>query len=172
MDDKEVKFLPFNAINEFMLPAYRLEVLQTVLGADALLVSRGRAINDLIKRYATIQGFRNCLAAPMPLKIKACVSVFEQHADFDALILQSWSDLKLDLRQSMYDHLKQRGWEVLPPDTDRTKLPGFMLAWPKEDEFEALSARFKEAHADLAASNDDICLMAVWIGNRLPVELK
>lgn len=105
MDDKEDKFLPFNAINEFMLPAYRLEVLQTVLGADALLVSRGREINGMIKRYATIQGFRNCLVAPMPLKIKACVQVFEQHADFDALILQSWSDLKLDLRQSMYGHL-------------------------------------------------------------------
>jgi len=172
MDDKEVKFIPFNAINEFMLPAYRVEVLQTVLGADAALITRWRDINGSIKRYATIQGFRNCLAAPLPLKIKACVPVFEKHADFDALILQSWSDLKLDLRKSMYGYLQQRGWEVLPPEADRSRLPGFLTVWPKEDEFEALSAGFKAVYADVAASNDDICLMAVWIGNRLPIELK
>jgi hypothetical protein len=172
MDDKEVQFIPFNAINEFMFPAYRLEVLQTVLGADAALITRWRDINGAIKRYATIPGFRNCLAAPLPLKIKACVAVFEQRADFVALILQSWSDLKLDLRQSMYEYLQQRGWEVLPPDADRSKLPGFLVTWPKEDEFETLSAGFKAAHADVTASNDDVSLMAVWIGNRLPIEMK
>jgi len=35
-----------------------------------------------------------------------------------------------------------------------------------------LSAGLNAAHADVIASNDDICLMAVWIGNRLPIELK
>ncbi len=40
----------------------------------------------------------------------------------------AWSELHLELRQQIYDMLVERKWELLPVDTDRTKLPGFLIA--------------------------------------------
>lgn len=46
MDDKQVEYFPFHAINEYMLPDYRLHVLQSVFnGFDRLPGERRSAIN-------------------------------------------------------------------------------------------------------------------------------
>jgi len=172
MDDKKVRYLPFHAVNEFMIPEYRLSVLHRVLsGADKLSGERKGSINNLIKRLVSVPGFRNSAQSPLPLKIRASVTAFEKNADFAAQIMMAWSEINPELRQQVYDFLKGRNWELLPPEADRTKLPGFMITWPKSDSFEILDKQYAELHPENSASEDDIRLMVVWLSGRLPYEM-
>lgn len=172
MDDKQVKFFPFNAINEFMVPEYRLAVIQAVLsGLDRLPGDRRSVVNSLIKRHVQVPGFRNSVQAPAPIKARAAVSTFERRPEFVAYVLQSWSDLHAELRQQVYDFLKGREWDLVPADADRTHLPGFQTTWPKGENYDALEAAFAQAYPDVSVNENDLRLMFVWLAGRLPYDM-
>lgn len=167
--NKRIQFAPFHAINEFMLPVYRQSVLQTVLGnLDQLPPGRRSAIVGLIKSSVKIPGFRNPTVAPLPLKVKGAVSAFEKNPQFTAQILSGWAELNPELRQQVHDLLKERGWEVLPPEADRSRMPGFRITWPQGEDYDQLDEAYAAAHPGVEFSRDDLRLMAVWVGNRLP----
>jgi hypothetical protein len=171
MDDKQVQFIPFHAINEFMLNDYRLCVIQRVLaGIDRLPAERRSAINNLVKRYVQVPGFRNSVQAPSGIKARAAVSVFERRPEMTAQILQGWSELHPDLRQKVYDFLKAREWDILPPEADRTKLPGFLVAWPPGQNYDVLDQAYAQMYPDEAVEANDLRLMIVWLANRLPYD--
>jgi len=110
--------------------------------------------------------------APLPLRVKGAVTAFERHPEFTAQVLQGWSELHVDLRARVFEMLKARNWEqLLPPEADRSKLPGFMTQWPKTETYEVLDHTYAEMFPDSPAESDDIRLMSVWIANRLPYEL-
>lgn len=168
----QVQFVSFTAINEFMLPEYRQEVIQYVLGhLDDLLPERRHQVLSQLKRYLRLPGFRNSLAAPLAIKVKGAGSVFEEHADFVAQILMAWSELHPDLRAQVYDLLVERKWEILPAETDRTKLPGFLIRWPKEETYDVLNAAFIEKYPDARVHEYDVRLMIVWLSGRLPYDI-
>jgi hypothetical protein len=172
MDDKQLQYLPFHAINEFMVPEYRLHVLQTVLsGFDRLPGERRSAINGMIKRHVQVPGFRNSTQAPSSLKAKSSVSVFERRPEFVANTLQGWTELKPELRQKVHDFLKSREWDVLPPEADRSKLPGFLTTWPKGENYDVLGEAFAQAYPDETADENDLRLMIVWLAGRLPYDM-
>jgi len=169
MDDKQIQYFPFHAINEFMLPDYRLHVIQTVLsGFDDLPSERRSAINNLIKRHVQVPGFRNSTQAPMSVKARASVPVFERRPEFVASILQGWSDIHSMLRTKVFDFLKGREWEILPPEADRTKLPGFLTTWPEGETYDVLGEAFAQAYSGEAVEENDLRLMIVWLADRLP----
>ena len=171
-DKNEVQFVMFHGIDQFMLPEYRQEVIQKVLShLDDLPSDRRNKIQNLIKRYVRLPGFRNSTVAPLLIKAKGAGTAFEKHPDFVAQILAAWSELDLELRQQVYDLLVERKWELLPPDADRTKLPGFIAAWPKEENYDVLDAAFKEKYPENQAHEYDIRLMIVWLGGRLPYDM-
>ena len=170
--DKKVSFLPFHAINEYMLEDYRQLVIQSVLGKFSLLSEeRQRKINSLIKQLVKVQGFRNSSIAPLPLKINGCINAFSKSQVFAANIISAWADINHDDRQVVFDFLEERHWKLLPVDADRSLLPGFMIEWPKEDSFEILIQSFREVYPEISISDDDISLMVVWLSNRLPFEM-
>jgi hypothetical protein len=172
MDNTKATFLPFHAINQFMVPEYRLSVLQRVFsGIEKLSGPRKGALNSLVKRLVSVPGFRNSAVAPVSLKIKSSVGAFERSAEFTSQVIMAWSELNPDLRQQVYDLLVARSWELLPIDADRTRLPGFLTAWPKGEDFDALDKAFLEAHPDKTASDDDVRLMVVWMSGRLPYDV-
>jgi len=169
MSDKQVSFLPFHAINEFMLDDFRQNVLHTVLSRMGELTPAQKGpLAGQIKRHVSVAGFRNSSAAPLPLKIRGAGSAFQRQPDFTARILQSWADLHADLRQRVYDLLVERDWKILPVDVDRAKLPGFLTDWPESETYEVLNQAYSEKYPDSSASEDEVRLMIVWIGNRLP----
>jgi len=172
MKDEKVKFLPFHAINEFMVPEYQRSVLQKVLGSlDKLPDEQRKTINSMFKHYVKVPGFRNTALAPLMIKVKGTIPVFEKEPEFTAQVLQGWSILHIELRQMVFDLLTSRGWELLPVDTDRTKMPGFMITWPKDENFEIINKAFVEKYPDQKeTSTDDISLMTVWLSLRLPLE--
>jgi len=173
MDSKEtVEFLPFNAINQFMIAEYRLEVLREVLAnLDQLTPSQKSTMVGLIKRLFKLPGFRNAALAPLPIKVRGAVSPFEKNAEFTAQVLSDWAEIHSELMQQVYHFLKDRGWEILPLDADRTKIPGFLPRWPKEETYEVLNQAFSEKYLQAKASDYDVRLMVVWISGRLPFDM-
>jgi len=171
MTDKKARFFPFHGINEFMTPEYRQEVLQAVLeNLESLSAERRGALIGLINKHVRVAGFRTSWLAPLPIKLKETTKTFERRADLAAQILQAWSELRLELRQQVFDLLVERKWEIMPVDFDRTRLPGFMITWPKAETYEVLDAAYAEKHG--APSNEnDVRLMIVWLTGRLPYEM-
>ncbi len=173
MEDKEtVEFLPFNAINQFMITEYRLEVLREVLSnLDRLSSSQRSTLIGLVKRLFKLPGFRNPTLAPLPIKVRGAVSPFEKNAEFTAHVLADWAEIRSELMQQVYHLLKDRDWEILPLDADRTKIPGFLTRWPKEETYEVLNQAFNEKYPQSQASDYDVRLMVVWISGRLPYDM-
>jgi len=172
VDDKKVAFLPFHAINQFMIDEYRSNVIRTIFQRfNDLSADRRSAINRMIKIYMQVPGFRNSALAPLPLKVRGAANAFEKYPSFTAQILQAWSELHTDLRQRVYDVLKHRNWELLPPEVDRTKLPGFLPKWIKGENYDILDKAFFEDNPDYQVSTDDIRLMVVWLSGRLPFDM-
>lgn len=167
--DKELGFLPFHAINEFMLDEYRLKVIQTVLTSlDLLPDKHSRTINNLMRKHVKIAGFRNSLKAPIGLKLKQLGKAFEKSPEIVAAIISAWADINFDLKQKVYEMLENRDWDLLPIEADRTKLPGFLTSWPSEDNFDSLYECFNQMFPHNPSEKNDVSLMVVWICGRLP----
>ncbi|MHB0923245.1 MAG: hypothetical protein ACYC3H_04700 [Bellilinea sp.] len=172
MNEKRAQFIPFNAVNEFLLPEYRLKIIQQAFAEfNTLPEERQAAINRLVKKLVQVSGFRNSIQAPAPVKARAAVSTFEKSAGFAAQIMGAWHDLHPDLAQKIYDLLKSRGWELLPLEADRSKLPGFLTRWLKEETFEVLDDAFAVMYPGDEAHEYDINMMIAWLSGRLPVEM-
>jgi hypothetical protein len=169
--DKQVQFFPFHALNEFMRDDFRLDVLRSVMaGMPKLSKPVGSGLNRMVKKLVQVPGFRNSSLAPAAIKAKSAVSAFEKSPPFAGLVLAAWLELHPELGAKMHALLEARGWKVLPLEADRTKMPGFMIQWPQEDEFDVIYAAFREANPYMEVSDDDLGLMAVWISGRLPYE--
>ena len=172
MSEKRAQFIPFNAVNEFLVPEYRLKIIQQAFAEfNKLPETRQAAINRLVKKMVQVSGFRNSTLAPAPVKARAAVSTFEKSADFSAQIMGAWHDLHPELAQKIYDFLKSRGWELLPLDADRSKLPGFLTRWSKEETFEVLDDAYAAMYPGNETHEYDINMMIAWLSGRLPVEM-
>lgn len=172
MSEKRAQFIPFHAVNEFLLPEYRLKIIQQVFAEfNALPEERQSAINRLVKKAVQVPGFRNSTLAPASVKARAAVSVFEKSGDFCAQIMAAWRDLHPELAQKVYDFLISRDWELLPLEADRSKLPGFLTRWPEDETFEVLDDAYAVMYPGDEAHEYDINMMIAWLSGRLPVEL-
>jgi hypothetical protein len=173
MEEKQEEYLPFHAINEFMRDDYRIIVISEVLSQqDKISPEKRSLIGKIIAKYVTVQGFRNSNLAPAGRKAKASVALFERSPEYVALIVESWTSLHEELAKTVYEILSEHAWEKLPGiDVDRSTLPGFLIHWPKADTFDVLIKAVQEKKPELKESDDNISLMAVWLGNRLPYDL-
>jgi len=191
---EKTEFLPFHAINEYMRPDFRLNVIRETLTSQATLdTSLVNDLNQKIKNRVTVPGFRNSDKAPALIKVLPTSKAFEKYPDLVVTILSCWAELQSELRDQVYTLLKTRNWPIVQEgdgiDTDtitldtikewpifplkmnRTKLPGFFTHWPKGEDFEALYKNFSELFPDATASIDKVSLMVVWISMRLPFQV-
>lgn len=171
-DEKKIQVLPFHAVNEFMREDYRLVVLHEVFSAlDQCTPMQKQLILKMFSKNVNVPGFRNSGQAPLSIKIKNSPSLFERSHDFSATIMESWCNLHPQLKSAMHSLLTERGWTLQPLESDRSLLPGFQIDWPKTDNFESLINTLQKAQPELNESDDNISLMAVWVGNKLPYNL-
>lgn len=167
----QVAFVPFHALSRFMRDDYRLTVIRAALAAlPGLSADVRRAVDRQIQRHVRVPGFRNSVKAPAALKVRPAAEAFEKQAELAAAILAAWAEAHSALRQQVFDLLAARGWELLPLEADRTKLPGFLTRWPPKEDFERLNQAFSGQYPDSPATSDDVSLMAVWVSGRLPLE--
>jgi len=170
--NEKIEYLPFNAINEFMLPEYRKIVIKTVFSnINSLPNARQKNINAEFKKLIKIQGFRDSSQAPIGIKTREGSLAFEKSAKFTGELIAAWAEINSDLATIVFQMLTDRGWPVLPIEADRSKLPGFLIKWPAKDTFEVLTAEFREKYSDTKYTDDDVNLMIVWLSNRLPYEM-
>jgi len=190
----ELQFLPFHAINEFMRPDFRLLVIRETLSVlQSLSEDTSSTVNRLIHKQVKIPGFRNSEKAPSVVKVIPTGKIFEKSSDMVAAILMAWSESKDTLRQQVLDLLTGRGWKtfpdeiksiadisipktandwaILPAHVNRAKLPGFIIFWPKGEDFETLYDHFNKLYPDSSASMDQVSLMVVWLTLRLPYNI-
>jgi hypothetical protein len=170
-DNKQLAFIPFHAINEFMRNDFRLIVIRsTLLALAGMDRSLSGPVDSQTKKYVKVPGFRNSAKAPATVKAVAMVKPFEQQPKLVANILAAWAEANAELRQQAYDLLTGRGWKILPIEFDRRKLPGFLAEWPQEDDYDALYEAYTETYPDAEAGIDDLSLMIVWLSGRLPID--
>ena len=170
--EKEVSFLPFHAINEFMTNEYKKQVILTTLEAlPGLSTDYSAPINKTIKKSVKVPGFRNSLAAPLSLKVKPVIDVFEKDPTFVAATINAWSEINSTLRGQVYKLLVARQWDLLPIETNRVKMPGFLTIWPGGEDFETLNNAYSEMFPEPPFGSDDVSLMIVWLSNRLPYQI-
>ena len=168
---KEVTFFPFHAINEFMTDEYRADVVRLVLNHLADLPDEQRSeIERLSKKAISVPGFRNSQKAPAALKIKPTIDAFQKNPALVAAIIAAWAELHAELLQNVFSLLVDRGWGILPVETDRRKLPGFMMQWYNGEDFDNLYQAYQAAHPGIVVEQNDVSLMAVWLCGRLPYE--
>ena len=167
---KQVEFIPFHAINEFMRNDFRLNVIRTtLLSLNKLDRNISAPIDQLTRKHVKVAGFRNSSKAPASIKAVSMVKAFESRPKLVAAVLNGWAELQPELREQVHDLLVERGWKILPPAFNRTKMPGFLTSWPAEDDYEVLYDEFMNAHPETDASIDQISLMVVWLSGRLPI---
>jgi hypothetical protein len=151
---------------------YRLAVIRATLHAVNQLSPEYReAIEKQTKRTVKVAGFRNSSLAPVGVRIQPTAEAFEKSPDMVGAILAAWSETHLELRQQVFDLLTERGWKLHPMEVNRAKLPGFSLHWPKGEDFGIITKAFQEKYPLSEASTDDISLMTVWLGDRLPYQV-
>lgn len=166
------KYLPFHAVNEFMRDDYRLTILQEVINDQEHIEAELRQrIGRMISKGVQIPGFRNSNLAPAGIKVKNSTALFERSPEFAAAVMEAWSNLHPDLKSKMAELLTSKKWSIPPVNEDHSHLPGFQLDWPKADTFEVLIEALHTESPSLQESDDNVSLMAVWIGNRLPYNL-
>ena len=170
-EKSKMEFIPFHAINEFMRADYRMILLRNAMIALPDLSPKTQTtINKLIKKYVKVPGFRNSTKAPASVKAVSMVKPFEKEPKLVAAVISGWAEANSELRQQIFGLLNNLGWKLLPPEADRTRLPGFLTQWPEEDDYEDIYQGFTEAFPDSDYGIDDVSLMAVWLSLRLPVE--
>ncbi len=191
---EKTEFLPFHAINEYMRPDFRLNVIRDVFAnAGKLDEHLVHELNQQVKKYVTVPGFRNSDKAPTLVKTLPTSKAFEKNPELVAATLACWSEIHADLREQVYEVLRHRHWKlypqgegapsvsviteaikewsIFPLDMDRTRLPGFYIHWPKSEDFEAIYKTFAELFPDVEVSIDRVSLMAVWLSMRLPFQV-
>jgi hypothetical protein len=127
-------------------------------------------INKLTKRHVKVPGFRNSTKAPASVKAVSMIKPFEKEPKFVAAILTGWAEANQDLRGQVFETLSNLSWQMLPIEADRSRLPGFLPQWPEEDDYEKIYGDFTKIYPDSDYGIDDVCLMAIWLSLRLPVE--
>ncbi len=168
---KEISFLPFHAINEFMLDEYRLKVIRVTIEALPELPDHVQStINKMTRKLVKVQGFRNSSKAPLGIKMRSMEKTFKNNPTFVATILSAWAMINSHLSQQIYELLVHRKWDILPIDAERSKLPGFLTSWPEGESFDTLHEAFFHMYPESQSEKDDISLMIVWLGGRLPYQ--
>lgn len=166
-----LEFIPFTAINEFMRADYRMILLRnTLLALPDLSPKTQASINKLTKKHVKIPGFRNSSKAPASVKAVSMVKPFEQQPKMVAAIIAGWAEANSDLRQCVFEQLISFGWKLLPPEADRTRLPGFLKQWPEDNDYEYIYDGYLDSYPESEFGIDDVSLMAIWLSLRLPIE--
>jgi hypothetical protein len=170
-EKKQMQFIPFHAINEFMRSDFRISILRSTMQALPDLSSKTQSsLNKLTKKYVKVPGFRNSAKAPASVKAVGMVKPFEKEAKLVAEVLSAWVESNPELRTQVFEILTNFEWKLLPAEANRNRLPGFLMDWPEEEDYELIYKVYTEKYPKAEHGIDEVSLMAIWLSMRLPVE--
>lgn len=165
------EFRPAIALNVFIEPYFRKEILQKVFeNLGDLPADLRRELIAEVKEQVRISGFRNSMVAPRALLIRDAESVFETDSKFVLICLKSWQSLY----SQWHDMLKKNLVELEFSISEQTSkeypdpLNTFLEGWPEGIDFDTLFEKIAAKEKDFPLSKDETALLSVLLTGYLP----
>ena len=161
---------PMIALNVYLLPEFRQEILSMVIaGMSALPDEIRRPVLSAIREEVKISGFRNPFSAPHSVLVRRMETVFLKQSRFVKVILKAWAGLHQDLVPAVSPVIRALSFQKndqLPEYPDPEK--AFLTGWPENLTYEKLTELIRAQDQKITAGTDDLALMTVWLSGCLP----
>lgn len=161
---------PMIALNVYLLPEFRKEILSTVVsGLPALPEAIRREVLPDIREEVKISGFRNPFSAPHAVLIRRMESVFISRSRFARTMLKAWAalqDTSASAVSSVISALPFQANDQVPdyPDPENA----FLVGWPEGLGYQKLADLVLAQDPKVTASTDTLALLTVWLSGCLP----
>ena len=163
MDEKK----PLLALNLYLEPQFRKEVIQDLLGNLSGLETDQRAkLIEKFKETVHVGGFRNPLQAPMALQVREAEKVFEKDSYFLAAFLGAWRSLYASEASLLIDTWKKLGFSEADEGADPEK--AFTDGWPEGLNYGKLEEKLRQANPNTILSGDQLALLTILSTGQLP----
>ncbi len=167
MSDNE--YLSYKAINVFIDQESLENVMHEVLaGLKELPKDEQISFSKSYKKFVKVLGFRDPMRAPLPLRVNALVSAFEDKDEVVPFTLSTWMKIKPDLAETVRAWLEAEGWKDLAMEREYEEIEGFLAKWPKKLTIDKLVKKFQKDNPDVSFERDELILMVLWISGQLP----
>lgn len=164
-------FRPAIALNVFIEPYFRKEILQKVFeNLDDLPVDLRRDLILQVKEHVKISGFRNPMVAPRALLVRSAESIFEKDTWFNLTCLKCWQSLFSRWQEGLKNQLTERGFSISEPASSRypDAMNTFLEGWPEGIDFDTLYEQISEKTEGFSLSKDETILLSVLLTGYLP----
>lgn len=155
---------PMLAINYYLEPYFRKELLQDVFGklSDLSPESRADAL-VAVKKTVRVSGFRNPMQAPATILNKRVEETFEKDNTLATALLLAWKELYADAASLLTPVLQELGFALNAED----KLT-FSVGWPDEIDYKSLAEKVLTAQPAIGLDQDQIALLTILLSMQLP----
>lgn len=161
--------LSYKAINIFLDHDHLEKVLTDILNCVKNL-PKGEQISfaQFFKRYVNVLGFRDSTRAPLPMRVNAYISAFEDKDEVVPFTLSTWVKLNSEFAEKVKTWLEAEGWKDLAQEREYDETEGFLVKWQKKLTADKIVKKFQKDNPDVEFSRDDLILMVLWISGQLP----
>ena len=162
----------FHAINVFIEPWFREEIIENVLEDFSKYTEESRKeLAETLKNDVKVSGFRKTLTAPKRLLIREAAKVFESNPFFVAVVLNCWMQLYSQNDKTFVSSLKELGFEV-PAEmlSYADPINAFDQGWPEGLDYAKLIETVRKTDDKLEMSDDQIVFYSILRTGCLPSE--
>ena len=160
------EFRPAIALNVFIEPYFRKEILQKIFDhIDDLPADLRRELISEVKEQVRISGFRNPIVAPRALLIRDAESVFEKDTRFSLICLKCWQSLYSEWHDVLKKNLVEQGVSISEPASSGYPDPmnTFLEGWPEGFDFDSLFEKISTQVKGYTLSKDETALLSVLL---------
>ncbi|NLE84082.1 MAG: hypothetical protein GX603_06160 [Chloroflexi bacterium] len=163
---------PLHAINVFIEPWFREEIIENVLADFSVYSDDSRKeLVETLKSEVKVHGFRNPLTAPKRLLVREADKLFETDPRFVKVILAAWVQLydkNSKAIDKVLESLKFDLPETLPVYED--PINGFAEGWPAGVDYAAVVKAMRKVDETNEMTDDQIALYTILRTGFLPGE--
>lgn len=163
-------YRPMIALNVYLLPEFRQDILRTVVsGVSDLPEELRHAVIAAIRDEVKVSGFRNPFSAPHSVLVRRMETVFLKQSRFVKVILKAWAGLHQDIELAVSPVIRALSFQKNDqqpeyPDPEKA----FLTGWPENLTYEKLTELIRAQDPKITAGTDDLALMTVWLSGCLP----
>jgi hypothetical protein len=161
---------PMIALNIYLLPGFRQEILDEVLsGLSSLPEEDRREVMSSVRENVKISGFRNPFSAPKAVLMRRMEAVFFKQSRFAKSMLKAWAAGQEPLQNPVKAVIDTLNFQPNPqapdyPDPENA----FLTGWPEKTSYQKIADLIRAQEPSLNASTDTLALMTVWLSGCLP----
>ena len=163
---------PLHAINVFIEPWFREEIVENVLADFSVYSDESRKeLVETLKSEVKVSGFRNPLTAPRRLLVREADKLFETDPRFVKVVLAAWVQLYEKNNKAIDKVLKSLKFDL--PDTMpvyEDPINAFDKGWPGDLDYAAVVEAMRSEGEITEMTDDQIALFTILRTGFLPGE--